>query len=242
VKKVSELNEEEKEKMRKYLTNEEKESLRGMFYDFCLGMQDVIKQASEEERRKIEEAFHRDVDLMIKLYDLFGIEYTDEDFAVSDFPKEVALFIIQALKRKKYVEEVPETKVPEGVTVVKFEMETPEFAEVVEECFKKFMEGYAGRSAVGYDHKVRFVMVHRDKPKVGYPIEVVCKDKENSIALRQTVDWVYTGEIEVVAVRRQEKAVEVAYIRKGIAKPKREPMVYTFKKTDGWTLVGEPKR
>jgi hypothetical protein len=139
-------------------------------------------------------------------------------------------------------EVIPETKVPEGVTVVKFEMETPEFAEVLEECFKKFMEGFAGRSAVGYDHKVRFVMVHRDKPKVGYPIEVVCKDKENSIALRQTVDWVYTGEIEVVAVRRQEKAVEVAYIRKGIAKPKREPMIYTFKKTDGWSLVGEPKR
>jgi hypothetical protein len=85
-------------------------------------------------------------------------------------------------------------------------------------------------------------MVHRDKPKVGYPIEVVCKDKENSIALRQTIDWVYAGEIEVVAVRRQEKAVEVAYIRKGIAKPKKEFMVYTFKKTDGWSLVGEPKR
>jgi hypothetical protein len=136
----------------------------------------------------------------------------------------------------------PETKVPEGVTVVKFEMETPEFAEVLEECFKKFMEGFAGRSAVGYDHKVRFVMVHRDKPKVGYPIEVVCKDKENSIALRQTIDWVYAGEIEVVAVRRQEKAVEVAYIRKGIAKPKKEFMVYKFKETDGWSLVAEPKR
>jgi hypothetical protein len=135
----------------------------------------------------------------------------------------------------------PETKVPEGVTVVKFEMESPEFAEVVEECFKKFMEGYAGRSAVGYDHKVRFVMIHRDKPKVGYPIEVVCKNKENSIALRQTIDWVYTKEIEVVAVRRQATIVEVAYIRKGVVKPKKEPMIYTFKKTDGWTLTGEPK-
>lgn len=141
----------------------------------------------------------------------------------------------------KEVEEKP-TEVPEGVTLAKFEMKDEEFAKIVEDIFEAVMSGkYEFRSAVNYDNHVRTVMYEKGKPG-GTRIEMLCKDSDTAWSLQQTIDWTYKYEIEVVAVRRMKNVVEVAYTRIGIpAPPYKEKLIYTFKKTDGWTLTGEPK-
>lgn len=138
--------------------------------------------------------------------------------------------------------EVPETKLPEGVTLVKFEMKNEKYAEMVSTIFDAIVSGkYEFRSAVHLKDMFRTVMYKKGE-KTGTPIEMFAKDKDNAWSLQQTVDWAYRGIIKVVATKREGATVEVAYIKLGLAPvlPK-EKYIYSFKKTDGWTLTGEEK-
>lgn len=176
-----------------------------------------------------------------------GEELTDEEEEIALKMKaglKKAIDISRARKGKIAVErvEVP-TELPEGVATVAFEMETEKYAEMVETIFEGVLSGkYEFRSAVNFDNHVRTVMYERET-RGKTPIEVICKDSGTAWSLQQTIDWTLHREIKVVAVRRQKNMVEVAYLRKGIpAPPPKEKLVYTFKKTDGWTLTGEPKK
>ena len=138
-------------------------------------------------------------------------------------------------------EEIP-TILPEGVESAAFELYADTDAETTETVFMGIMSGkYDFRSAVNLGAMVRTVM-YETGAKAGTPIEIVTVSKEMAWSLQQTIDWAHEKLIEVVAVRREGKIVEVAYIKVGIAPPPpKEKLIYTFKKTDGWTLVGEEK-
>lgn len=166
----------------------------------------------------------------IKVFDLLeSKEYTVNEF-LDKYKKE----------KEKPVEQL------EGLVVVKFEMRTVGDAKSVHTIFDAVVSGkYEFRSAVNLKDElgvyVRAVMYEKSK-KYGRPVEVYVKNKETAWALMQTLEWIYKDEIRVVAVRRLDKTVEVAYIRKGIPKPPpKEKYIMFLKKTDGWTFVKEPK-
>jgi len=152
-----------------------------------------------------------------------------------------AEIILRARERAEKVE-IP-TEVPEGVTLVRFELYANPDAESTETVFDAIMSGeYEFRSTVNLGAMVRTVMVKKVRKEAGTPIQIVTTSKDMAWSLMQTIDWTYKGIIEVIAVRREGLVVEVAYIKKGLKPPPpKEKLIYHFKKTDGWTLVGEPK-
>jgi len=133
-------------------------------------------------------------------------------------------------------------ELPEGVVLVKFEMKNEKYAEMVSTIFDAIASGdYEFRSAVHLKDMMRTVM-YKKGAKTGTPIEVYAKDKDVAWSLQQTIDWAYNKIIKVVATRREGNMVEVAYIKVGLAPPPpKEKCIYSFKKTDGWKLVGEEK-
>ena len=140
------------------------------------------------------------------------------------------------------VEIKPETKVPEGVTMVKFEFLAEVDAKVAEDMFEVMIaKGAEFRSAVNMGTMVRAVMYPKGS-KTGSPIRMVTKDKDTAWSLQQTIDWQYRDIINVVAVKKEGLIIEVAYIKRGLkVPPPKEKMIYAFKKTDGWTLKGEER-
>lgn len=143
---------------------------------------------------------------------------------------------------KEVEEKVPPTELPEGVYTVPFEMKDEKFAEMVENIFETIIAGKCVyKSPVNIDNVMRTVMREKDTG-VETIITVSCKDNENAMSLRQTLDWVLFETIKVVAVRRQKNIVEVGYIKVGLKPPPvKEKYIYAFKKTDGWTLEKEVK-
>jgi len=164
---------------------------------------------------------------------------------------EIKVKLDEAIERgwitKAEIEEVkgvkvkPETKVPEGVNLVRFEFENEKYAEMAELMFSALMKGYMPKSAVNLDTMVRLVLVEKGK-KSGEIVKVYMVDKENAVMLRQLLDWIWFGFAMIVAVKREGRFLEVAYIKHGLQPPPpTEKYIYYFKKTDGWTLVREEK-
>lgn len=146
-----------------------------------------------------------------------------------------------AEKLKEFKEEKP-VELPEGVTLAKFEFQNEVYAKIAENIFELILAKAAEfRSAVNIKTMVRTVMYKKGE-KTGAPYEMYTKDNENAWSLQQTIDWTYRDIIEVVAVKRDHTILEVAYTKKGLkAPPPKEKMIYAFKKTDGWKLVGKEK-
>jgi len=138
--------------------------------------------------------------------------------------------------------EVPEEKIPEGVEVVKYVFVSETDAGMAETMFEAMGAGKAEfRSAVNLGTMVRCVMYEKDE-KWGTPIRVAVMDKDMAWHLQQLIDWVYRKQAKILAVKKDKKEVSVAFRMEGIKPPPpKEKMFYQFKKTDGWSLVGEPK-
>ena len=156
-----------------------------------------------------------------------------------------AEILLEAWKTIKTIEEKPEvieTKVPEGVETVKYTFVNEKDAELVETMFDAITTGkYEFRSAVNIGTMVRCVMYEKGE-KVGTPVRVIVTDKDMAWHLQQLIDWCLRKQVKVLAIRREGKNVEVAFRMEGIAPPPpKEKLWYSFKKTDGWSLVGEEK-
>ena len=194
---------------------------------------DEMKRLIDEEYKKLTELAAKDpvgaVQAIIGFYEAMG--YTKEE--------------IDKLMSKQVApeeEKVIETKLPEGVTMVKFEFLAEVDAKVAEDMFEVMIaNGAEFRSAVNMGTMVRAVMYPKGS-KTGSPIRMVTKDKDTAWSLQQTIDWDLRDQIQVVAVKKEGLVLEVAYIKKGLkAPPPKEKMIYAFKKTDGWTIKGEEK-
>jgi len=150
---------------------------------------------------------------------------------------------MEILKEEKK-EEVPETKIPEGVETVKYTFVNEKDAELVETMFDAITTGkYEFRSAVNIGTMVRCVMYEKGE-KVGTPVRVIVTDKDMAWHLQQLIDWCLRRQAKILAIRREGKTVEVAFRMEGIkpmAKEEKEKLWFHFKKTDGWTLVSEEK-
>ena len=146
------------------------------------------------------------------------------------------------VKEKEIPTEVPVTKIPEGVEVVKYTFVNEKDAELVETMFDAITTGkYEFRSAVNIGTMVRCVMYEKGE-KVGTPVRVIVTDKDMAWHLQQLIDWCLRRQAKILATRREGKTVEVAFRMEGIKPPPpKEWLVYRFKKTDGWSLVSEEK-
>lgn len=141
-------------------------------------------------------------------------------------------------KEEKFVEDKkPETELPEGVVLVKFTMKDEKNAEGLETIFEAIINGgHEFRSAVHMKEMFRCVMYEKGW-KIGSPIVLYAIHEDMAWSVQQTVDWAYLKEIDVVAVRREGREVEVGYIKLGIkAPPPKEKAIYAFRKVDGWKL------
>jgi hypothetical protein len=138
---------------------------------------------------------------------------------------------------------VEETKkIPEGVEVVKYVFFTPTDVDMAETMFDAMGTGkYEFRSAVNLGTMVRCVMYEKGE-KTGTPIRVVVQDKDMAWHLQQLIDWVLKGQAKVLAVKKEDKTLSVAFRMEGIKpSPPKEKLWYHFAKTDGWSLIGEEK-
>jgi len=184
---------------------------------------------------------------------------SETDYAKYNYARKLAFEILEPLgvKPSKEVKEAMEKwkervepqleeikKIPEGVETVKYEFVTVPDAEIAETMFDAIMTGkYEFRSAVNIGTMVRAVMYEKGE-KMGTPVRMMVTDKDMAWHLQQLIDWCLKGNAKVLATRRKEKAVEVAFRMEGIKpmeKKEKEKLYYHFKKTDGWTLVGEEK-
>ena len=193
---------------------------------------ETMKRLIDKETRRLEKLVDEDpvkaMQAIIAFYKALG--YSSEE-------------INELLKvKEEVVKEVPAI-LPEGVYTVPFEMKDEKFAEMVENIFETIMAGKCVyKSAVNMDDAMRTVMREKDTG-VETILMVSCKDNENAMSLRQTLDWVLWETIKVVAVRRQKNAVEVGYVKLGLKPPpEKEKYFYHFQKTDGWTLERKGKR
>jgi hypothetical protein len=146
------------------------------------------------------------------------------------------------VRAKPTVEEVK--KIPEGVETVKYAFTVDKDAEVAEAILDAITTGkYEFRSAVNVGTMVRCVMYKKGE-KIGTPIKMIATDKEMAWHLQQLIDWCLKSQAKILATRREGKLVEVAFRMEGIKpmpKEEKEKLWYHFKKTDGWTLVGNEK-
>lgn len=133
---------------------------------------------------------------------------------------------------------------PEGLETVPFEMVDEANATQVETIFLAMIEDtHEFRSAVNFDSDVRTMMYEKGKKYGGTPVRVSTISKEMAWSLQQTIDWQYTKQIKIVAVRRKGAIVEVAYLKLGIPEPPpKEAYIHFLEKTDGWTLEKHEKR
>jgi hypothetical protein len=145
-------------------------------------------------------------------------------------------------RAKPTVEEVK--KIPEGVETVKYTFVNDKDAEVTETIFDAITTGkYEFRSAVNIGTMVRCVMYEKGE-RVGTPVRMIVTDKDMAWHLQQLIDWCLRRQAKILATRREGKVVEVAFRMEGIKpmpKEEKEKLWYHFKKTDGWTLVGNEK-
>ena len=174
-------------------------------------------------------------------------ETPEEQRYIETLRGEVKREIQERLKKievKEKAAEVPETKFPEGVEVVKYTFVNEKDAELVETMFDAITTGkYEFRSAVNIGTMVRCVMYEKGE-KVGTPVRVIVTDKDMAWHLQQLIDWCLRRQAKILAIRREGKTVEVAFRMEGIkpmAKEEKEKLWFHFKKTDGWTLVSEEK-
>jgi len=139
---------------------------------------------------------------------------------------------------KKYSITEEPVMLPEGLETVAFELVDESNAEQVETMFLAMVKDtHEFRSAVNIGDDVRTVMYEKGKKYGGTPVRVSTVSKEMAWSLQQTIDWCYTKQIQVVAVRRKGAIVEIGYIKKGIPEPpSRETYIHYFEKTDGWTI------
>ena len=138
--------------------------------------------------------------------------------------------------------EVEETKIPEGVEEVKYVFFGTTDADTAETMFDAMGTGkYEFKSAVNLGTMVRCVMYEKGE-KIGTPIRVVVMDKDMAWHLQQLIDWVLRGQVKVLAIRKEDKTLTVAFRMEGIKPPPpKEKLWYHYKKTDGWSLIGEEK-
>jgi len=139
--------------------------------------------------------------------------------------------------------EVPETKIPEGVEEVVYNFFSEADATMAATMFDAMgTSKYEFKSAVNLGTMVRCVMYERGE-KTGTPIRVVLTDKDMAWHLQQLIDWVYRRQAKVLAIKKEDKSLRVAFRMEGIQKPKveKEKLWYHYSKTDGWSLIGEEK-
>jgi len=165
------------------------------------------------------------------------------------YDKEIEVKARKVFYEEEAVTEVQETKLPEGVELVKYEFTNTDSIEVADNLFSMIIAKKCEfRSAVNLGTKVRTVMYEYDERGIvkggGSALIMETVSKDTAWHLQQMIDWAYRQIVEIIAVRKMDKAVEVVFIMKGlkaIPKEEKEKMWYHFKKVDGWKLVGEPK-
>ena len=215
---------------RKVTLLEERLKVREVKKEMSEFSKEDMKRLVDEEYKKLKELADKDpvsaVQAIIGFYKALG--YTKDK--------------IDKLMGKRVVTEAEETKIPEGVETVKYTFVNEKDAELVETMFDAITTGkYEFRSAVNIGTMVRCVMYEKGE-KVGTPVRVIVTDKDMAWHLQQLIDWCLRKQVKVLAIRREGKNVEVAFRMEGIAPPPpKEKLWYSFKKTDGWSLVGEEK-
>jgi len=139
---------------------------------------------------------------------------------------------------------VEETKkIPEGVEEVVYNFFSEADVTMAATMFDAMgTSKYEFKSAVNLGTMVRCVMYEKGE-KTGTPIRVVLTDKDMAWHLQQLIDWVYRRQAKVLAIKKEDKSLRVAFRMEGIQKPKveKEKLWYHYSKTDGWSLIGEEK-
>jgi len=207
---------------------------------------------TEEVEKRRKEGLVKAIEMAKRYTGVTGVVYIrDEKGEERWLPKISYMMMLEAGRKVTLLEEreqikaeteVSETKVPEGVEVVKYVFFTPTDVDMAATMFDAMGTGkYEFRSAVNLGTMVRCVMYEKGE-KTGTPIRVVVQDKDMAWHLQQLIDWVYRRQAKVLAVKKEDKTLNVAFRMEGIKPlPPKEKLWYHFKKTDGWSLIGEEK-
>lgn len=177
-----------------------------------------------------------------------GLRYLIEDEGAIPFKVEdisTVKFSPRLILEETGIPEIPEEGFPEGVEHVKYTFASDKDISTTETMLEAAGVGKADlRSAVNIGNFVRTVMYSPPDEKNGTIVRVAVTDKDMAWHLQQLMDWTHRKQVKIIALRREELTLYVAFRMEGI-QPEPKPIPAWFhgqnSKSKGWRLVKEEK-